>query len=200
MSDPNAQGRMRAIMAVALIMIFGAIVYVQRSGLNKNVIRPFPLLDCAKNDNFSATMGTFSALHDAAGQVTVRNASIMPNVALASWDKPADFDSAPYGRAVATICTTDAYPKLALSGGKPGNELWLRHTGEGDGIDNWQAYVRTIGSNDFRQLVVYRRDTTDDATTHPPGHAQWIGADEDIWVSCSRGCCYVSGGTRDTTK
>ena len=138
-------------------------------------------------------------LHDKTGAIAVQNASIMPNVALAKWDKPSDFDSAPYGRVVATICATEPYPKLKLSGGKPGNELWLRHTGTGDGIDNWQAFVRTIGSNDFQQLLVYRRDTADDAAKHPPGHAQWIDGDENIWVSCSKGCCYVSSGTRDTT-
>ena len=199
----GAQGRMRAITAVVLVMILAAIVYVQRSNLTsgrgKDAILIVPRLDCPVSDMFSATMGHSQPLHDKSGATAVQMARIMPNVALVKWTKPADFDSAPYGRVAATICATQAYPKLMLTGGKPGNELWLHHTGNGDGVDNWQAFVRTVGSNDFHQLIVYRRDTTDDATKHPPGHAQWIDGDENIWVSCSKGCCYVSSGTRDST-
>ena len=198
----GAQGRMRAITAVVILMILAAIVYVQRSNITNNrgaAVQIVGLPNCPMSATFSAERGHMQPLHDKTGAIAVQNASIMPNVALAKWDKPSDFDSAPYGRVVATICATEPYPKLKLSGGKPGNELWLRHTGTGDGIDNWQAFVRTIGSNDFQQLLVYRRDTADDSAKHPPGHAQWIDGDENIWVSCSKGCCYVSSGTRDTT-
>lgn len=191
---------LRIMVLVGVVALLGVFVYLRarnQSAATGVVAR----LQCTVPSAFNGAMGHTQPLHDAKGAVAVQLASIAPNGALAGWKTPQEFEPGDHGQLVAFICATEPYAKLDLAGGSAGNELWLRHTGKGDAPADWQAYIHPVGSAGFQQLTVFRRDTSDDAKLHPPGHAQWVDGDENIWVSCGRGCCYVTGGGGpDTTK
>jgi hypothetical protein len=177
------QKNLRMLVLVGVVALLGVFVY-RGMGARNNIPAKDAIarLECTVPSAFNSAMGHTQALHDTTGAVAVAFASIAPNGALAGWTTPQNFEPGDHGQMVAFICATASYPKLGLAGGSTGNELWLRHSGKGDAPAD-------------------RRDTSDDATKHPPGHAQWLDGDENIWVSCGRGCCYVTGGGgADTTK
>jgi hypothetical protein len=191
---------LRMIVLVAVVALLGVFIYQRARNTvpGKGMVAQ---LQCKVPSAFNGAMGHTQPLHDKAGAVAVQLASIAPNGALAGWKTAQDFDPGDHGQLVAFICATESYPKLDLAGGNAGNELWLRHAGNGDAATDWQAYIHPVGTASYEKLTVFRRDTSDDAKLHPPGHAQWVDGDENIWVSCGRGCCYVTGGGgADTTK
>lgn len=180
----------RMVATLAVLVVIGALVY--RAYAPKQ-------LGCTVPGQFDAAMGHVQPLHDKAMAAVVMNAQIVPNRALAGWKNAADFDAGDHGQLAAFICVTQDYAKLGLVAGNAGNELWLRHAGAGDGADSWMAYIHAVGTARFAKLTVFKRDTID-SSAHPAGHAQWVDGDENIWVSCGKGCCYVTGGGTDTTK
>jgi hypothetical protein len=189
---------LRFAMLAVVVVALGVFTYNRFSG--KAAVIPKPQLKCTMPSAFNMAMGHTQPLHDKSGAAVVQLAMIAPNGGLAQWATAQDFDAGDHGQLVAFICATESYDKLGLRGGSDGNELWLRHAGAGDDAANWEAFIHHVGGGRFARLVVYQRDTTD-AKQHPPGHAQWVDGDENIWVSCGRGCCYVTGGGgSDTTK
>jgi hypothetical protein len=196
------QKNLRMLVLVGVVALLGVFVY-RGMGARNNIPAKDAIarLECTVPSAFNSAMGHTQALHDTTGAVAVAFASIAPNGALAGWTTPQNFEPGDHGQMVAFICATASYPKLGLAGGSTGNELWLRHSGKGDAPADWRAYMHQVGTERYARLTVFRRDTSDDATKHPPGHAQWLDGDENIWVSCGRGCCYVTGGGgADTTK
>lgn len=180
----------RIAAALVVFALIGVAVY--------RAVRPAHL-GCTVPAQFDAAMGHSQSLHDQAMKAVVQIAQIVPNRELAGWKSTTDFDAGDHGQLAAFICATEDYAKLGLVAGKAGNELWLRHSGTADGADNWTAFIHAVGSTRFARLTVFKRDTVD-SQSHPAGHAQWVDGDENIWVSCGKGCCYVTGGGSDTTK
>ncbi len=186
--------RIGVLVAVVAMLAFFAYDRYRPNAHGSAVIGTNDRLKCVVPGTFTMAMGHAQSLHDRAGTAVVQLASIAPNAALANWTSAKDFDAGDHGQLVAFICATESYKKLSLAGGSAGNELWLRHTGAGDTPADWTAFMHPVGSTSFESLTVFRRDTNPDATLHPPGHAQWVDGDENIWVSCGHGCCYVTGG------
>jgi hypothetical protein len=195
-AEPIARGTSaswRTIVPVSLVLAVVAFGCTRDRNLKESVI-PTPQLTCATPAQFTASMGHTQQLHNKSGAAVVNAARITPNGRLAGWKSATDFDAGPYGQLAAFICVTESYQKLGLVAGSGGNELWLRHTGTGDAASDWTAYIHPVGSKDYTSFTVFKRDTTDDAQLHPAGHAQWVDGDENIWVSCAHGCCYVGRG------
>jgi hypothetical protein len=147
-----------------------------------------PSVDSAKGEKRFLTMitaGTYSP---------VAFAKIAPTTQLASMSHSSDFDGEFPGTFVAYICSDRAYRKLGL---RPGNNyLYIYHrAGAGEDSSAWHGVMRhTLSSApaprpDDDSLRLSGRDTTG----HERGYARfhWIDRDEEVWLSCGEGCCYL---------